>query len=800
MSAPEFTFPVVDGVISVAAAEAAHDAVAAALDAAVVAEAGLRAAADGVLTAGLAAETAAREGAEVALRSESGLLPVIGYGDGLASAVDDGEMAGLTVYLNLPPDADSVLAQLDIYANLAGSVTVFVANISGVNITPVSKSVVSLSVGLNRLRPAYPVAAGQIVGVNGNDVVRRTTGTTANQLTAGNAATAIGATVAGTSISTRYAINYRLSPVGSVLAVTAETETDVAALAADIEDVAGEIYTPPGDPGSVGWVGDVLAATADGVLTGPFNIVQTPVMPSAVTATELRVQSDIDGELRVRVYRAETIAPGATVQTVRQQQVSVVAGSNTIAINLDAEAGDRLGVQPAANMLRRIADTGPTVSFGGNSSLADFTVNNTSTTGFLFQIDYEPRESGLRVDVADHTTRIETLETEVAALQIGPAATGGARRAFALGPFATAQTVFVGVHGQSNAVGNATGITTRAEYGAQGFAKNDDTLAALSSTALDGKEYPGFGGAAKLRELMMFNGGPSQLVTGSEIIMGCSGFGGTAIADLDTGSIRYTAALDQLTAAAPDFHPGMFWIQGEQDATLGTTRATYKGLLIALAEDYDTDSRAIIAGANLRPTVAMQITSSLGWAPTQAQAWEIAMAQVEAARDEPLVVMAGAGYHLPFGDDRHWTAEGARMVGALLARAMIEFHGTGVKPEPLWVVESYAEGADIVLVYNKPDLVLDTTTVPLQTQHGFAVTDALSANVPCSVSVSSNTVRLTTAGAPAAGWGWTYGDLQAVGMAPYEGGAGNLRDSAGSGDTFDNQRLDDWAVLQEGVL
>lgn len=733
------------------------------------------------------------------VREDAGIPALIGYGDALRSMVASGTASGTTIIWRTEAAVGArMLAEIEVSAGSAGAITVFVGTPSGANVTITEKQVYTVESGFSVLRPGIAVASGQVVGVSGVAIINRRTDVSASgQVIGGKSASTIGQVVAVASSAILYGINYRLSAPDTALAVLAQQDSRISEMTADLDAVERMIYAPGSAGVTVGWVGDINAATPTGAASSAVNIVQRTAMAATGHITALRIKTAIDGDIRVRVFRApDGLDVADAVTIVQDVVVPCVAGYNTASLYLPFEAGDYIGTQSASGVTARVGATGPSVSTGGTSSLGGFAVSGVTSQGYLIQLDTTLDESGLSVDV-------QHLEEKVADLQ---GSSGGTGKSAYLGSLVAAQWLYLGGAGQSNMAGNSGVQTTRAEYQALGFPANSSSIGDLSTASLGGFERPTYGAAAYLRESIMGAGGPSQLNAASRIVLGCNAFGGKTIDELDKGTSYYTAGISQLTAAVTAAgsnalrHLGQMWFQGEADGTDGTTRATYKTKLVQLATDYDTDTRAAFAGSYLRPTFAVQVTSSLGVAPTQAMGFEIALAQQEAAVESPLVHLVGPTYYLPYADARHLTPQSLRVVGALLARAALHHAATGGKLEPLQVVEAYADGADVVLRYNRQGLVLDTTTVPAQLQCGFAVKNASNVNQVVTVSVSGNTVRLTTSSAPGAGWTWTVGDIQAVTMLPYKGGATNLRDSAGAADQIDGQPLHNWAVLQGGAL
>lgn len=378
----------------------------------------------------------------------------------------------------------------------------------------------------------------------------------------------------------------------------------------------------------------------------------------------------------------------------------------------------------------------------------------------------------------------------------------------------TRSRIYAGFQGQSNIVGApsataATHATPYQEHGLLTFNSSSNTsvlvdaIPANTTDDGDGREFPGLGGGTYLRQRLMREGGQTNGDGVRPMIVGHSGDGGTAINRHVKGSVVagekfYVTSQAQLTAAEASagaegfFHIGQVYWQGTGDANAGTTRASYKASLASIGNDYDSDSRVIAPdGFDIRRTAVMQLASD-----GTSAAWEIAMAQFEACRDTETLCMACPPYMLDYEDEFHAAPASSRIAGAYFMRAL----STGRKFEPLQVVDSKADGTAIRLLYNRPNLLLDTDTLPKQQGYGFRVFNASDAEVTgFTVSVDGNTVTLEV-GSSVTGYSWNYGYVTAVGKGDYVGGAGNLRDRAGDSDKFDGQPLHNWAVFQEGSL
>lgn len=724
-----------------------------------------------------------------------------GYGATLQDDTPTGSIGGGSIVLE--PDAATEnlsLYRVEFNADAAGTGYVFVVTVSGSTATVIARQEFTLAAGFNALAVNIDVPTGAFLAFGGPSVVGTYgTGTVERQF-GGTVSTQVGESVTlnASTITTVYGVNFHTAKAYENPARITTLETLVSEI--DVSELSDAILIVGGVSDSFGFDGDIASQTPTGTLANSFNLLDPDATTADGSVTGVKVWVDEATTIYVRSYiktESGAMTNGDTMTVRNSVEVDCAAGYNDIAVSVGFKIGDYVGVFVPSGDLQKLSSAGTnTTFFGGlSANLNEFTLSGNNQTQFLYQLDAVTVDTGLAPDV-------DQLQQDVTNLQT-PNDAGAGYRIPALGALSGGSHLYVSVSGQSNAKGFSTPITTSAEYGAVGFSDRGTTVLPLGSDDVGGNEYPGFGLAAYLREQIMFGGGVSQS-DASKIIVGRSALGGTAIADLDQGSAIYNDNQAQIAAAATyagsnDFrHLGQAWFQGEKDAGNGTTRATYKSLLEGLASDFDTDSKVSASGAYDRPTFAMQMTSAVGYAG--AAGWEIAMAQFEAGVDSDLVSLVGPCYHMPFVDDRHLTSEGYRVSGAMFARAMFSFAATGVLMEPLHVVEARISGNSVVLYYNRPDLELDVNLVPEQVDYGFKVNDGTSDVTINSVSVTRNAVTLECASAPQAGWSWSYGNIAATGLLPYYGGAGNIRDNAGTHDQIDGTPLHNWAVLQEGTI
>jgi hypothetical protein len=693
------------------------------------------------------------------------------------------------------------LTHVEFKAASTGTVYVFVLTKSGSDFTVTATQEITVtSTGDQKHAVDLDIPANGYVGYVGRLVVGYISTRKIDVFNGGDKDQAVGDTFTGTSgTANTWGIKFYRAEPNTLAYHVSDHEERLTTVESDVDDLKDDVFVAGGVDGTTNTSVDLSSASSTGSLGNSNNLVsQTPEpYPGVITDIDLYMASG--GDVIVRVCNVTDNGGGSyTIQIVRQQTVTVSTGYSRTSINdLPFDAGQHIGVYATGGELGKMASGAGASFVGGSSSTSSYTTSNTSSVSFMWQARHTSVDSGLRAELDELVSSVDALDTSSESSYRWPVVSN---------ELAEPYTFFVGWSGQSNAKGPAAvaATTTNTLYDAQGFSINSGTIADLQSSNFGANEYPGTGTAQFFREMIMNGGGPNHTETDSAVIVGHAGVQGTAIADLDTGSASFTAMISQLTAAetaaSGDFyHAGAGWWQGERDAIDGTSRATYKGLLKALATDYDTDSKTAVAGAYDRPLYVAQVSSPMNSAYASLSAgWEIAMAQVEAMQESSLITIACPTYAVPYepGEKEHGSAIGLRAVGAYVARCAFHYVATGRLLQPLMVIDWYVTGSTIKLFYNKSGLLIDTDGyVPEQDQYGFKAYVSGVAEPITNISVSGNVVSLETASSSVDGW--DYGNLEAVGFADYAGGAGNLRDSAGIGETIDGYPLHNWAILQE---
>jgi hypothetical protein len=374
----------------------------------------------------------------------------------------------------------------------------------------------------------------------------------------------------------------------------------------------------------------------------------------------------------------------------------------------------------------------------------------------------------------------------------------------------SAQINFINNTGQSLGEGStpATALTTSQEYDNVGFparALNPTSLVPLTvaNTQVGSRgESPMYGTLGHVKELIAEENGLLYPVNDYQLAACNNAYGGYSITQLNKGTVPYQNAMTQVQSladiAALSGRSASFqavtWTQGEADAVTVPPMdiGIYKGHLKQLAEDYNTDGRAITGQHNQVRFISYQMCS---------RSRNIAVAQLEASNESDLIYIATPTYIFNFPqDDVHVDAESSKWLGGYYGLVYKRVVVDGQDWKPLQPVAHAVVGGTLDLIFNKDGLTIDTTMVPAQPDYGFQVVDGAGVvQTLSSVSViGPNRVRLVLAsGTIAPGWAVRYGFANAVGKGTFVGGCGNLRDRQGDRIVYSaiSKPMHNWCVL-----
>lgn len=363
-----------------------------------------------------------------------------------------------------------------------------------------------------------------------------------------------------------------------------------------------------------------------------------------------------------------------------------------------------------------------------------------------------------------------------------------------------------GNEGQSNAAGQPDAVHTAQVFDAVGFAPHaiDPTsfLPMTAANCADGnREPPGFGAIDYMKQLIDSELGIDYLTNEFQPVFMNTAYGGTAIAQLTTGTASFDeyvsmvqAAFDLSQAEGKTFIQLVnFWNQGE--GNFRDSWQAYYSQFLTYHEGRNAAAKAITGQSEPVYTVASQMNSS-----GKNYSQSVALAVLKASEDHPHIVCACPTYFRNFIDDVHGSGTSLDIEGAYKGLAAFLTIITRRKFQPLKAVSSRLQGRVQEVTFNKAGLVLATSaTVPGIPQYGFQMVTPAGTEIPLeSATVTGpSTVRFVWASAPPPGSIWWAGGkrIEAGLKGAYIGSCINLRDNQGEQYQYKAMPLHNWCVV-----
>lgn len=559
-----------------------------------------------------------------------------------------------------PAALDGRITALSASAAIDGNLTIEIyrpesAAAPGVNVTRISVRTVPVLTGGNTVDlSANPVLfeAGDLVAVRGSNVLRRTA-----------AADFTYYTITGTTSGVLPAISQTSRFEWSATIVTFPVVTQ---LIQEVDAKHDALFD--------GLVGPEHPAGTASPVSGDATTATTSVICDLVQidgkVVQLTMEAGADGNAFVHVFRPESPATaGVLAARISKTTVSVLSGGNSIDLatyGITVQAGDLIGVS-GVGVMRRTSDTAD-FAYYAVTDASSVTLPALSTNHrFEWRLDVVP-----------------TLVDEVAALRSEVDALAASQDTSEWSP--TKSYILVLGVGQSNLAGRPVArsqisIPTGRSYKYNGTTNTLVTLAdptGTDSTALSGSGRGSLGPAMARAVLEASNGNIGVIFVNTAI-------GGTTIATWQTGGDSWIAAVDKFTTAKAQIDSlklnvigciGLM-IQGESDASGGTTKATYKagvlGLLTQLKELTEIDDFKLIMSQ-----IGVNTTGD-----AEAHAL-IRQAQAELARENEDIIMAFSG--AKYFEDRdlmvdnvHYSIAGLNEIGGVVGSAVLSY-GIGSTP------------------------------------------------------------------------------------------------------------------------
>lgn len=380
--------------------------------------------------------------------------------------------------------------------------------------------------------------------------------------------------------------------------------------------------------------------------------------------------------------------------------------------------------------------------------------------------------------------------------------------------------------GQSLSVG-ATGlpvISTTQPYGNLTFAggpRSDlDELTSFKPLIEDGNPAPDgntnrgetvcSGAANFVTELIDSEDGIKHTDHHYDMLSSTVGHGGYKIRELNKGTPWYQylvshiqAGFDLSVVDKKSFAlQAIGWLQGENDQFDGSKpRGEYKDDLIQYQKDVQADARSITGQDQRVPLFSYQLAC---YVRNGGAYRNVTLAQLDASEQHSDVYIAAPMYHVQYATDNvHLTNVGYKHIGHYFGKVYKRVVFDRKEWKPLSPVSVKAQGQIISVEMHVPvpPIKLDTQTLPLTQDYGFAVEDDTGLLTIESVEViGANRVKIIVNRPLGLNPYLRYGlDYIAPGLSHSNGGSGNLRDSDPLVFTHDSTDypLFNWCVMFE---
>ena len=273
----------------------------------------------------------------------------------------------------------------------------------------------------------------------------------------------------------------------------------------------------------------------------------------------------------------------------------------------------------------------------------------------------------------------------------------------------------------------------------------EDALGEDNATGTDRGETSSSTAAnfATKRFIVNNGGAPTDFV----VFASNPGRGGTAIAGLTKGTAPYNRMMSQITsanasaiAAGKTFVVNAIpYIQSETDADNSVSGPSWLTSVKQFVVDLNTDIKAITGQTT---PVHLLLCQTAYKSATQSQ---IALAQLQAVRESPLIHLVVNYGFLPYNSDKtHSTNVGYAWLGHYIARAFYQLTALGQKPDCIMPLSATFNGSALRVKFRTPTR-LKLPSVATQTGWGFKVSDDTGTHIVTAATVmpSGDEVVLT---------------------------------------------------------
>jgi hypothetical protein len=231
---------------------------------------------------------------------------------------------------------------------------------------------------------------------------------------------------------------------------------------------------------------------------------------------------------------------------------------------------------------------------------------------------------------------------------------------------------------------------------------------------------------------------------------GAPGLGSQSIAQLSKGTVPYARFLNQVAAqnalvvaSGRTYSVDLVaWVQGEQNAELGTTRAAYLAALLQLQADLDADIKAITGQTNTVRILLYQTSHKI--VPSGGA---VALAQMDAIKQSPYFHFVTPCWPFPRYDFVHLVAAGYNWMGKYFGRAIAQIVAQQREPDCMRPLSATVinGGTTLTVQFQVPaaPIAIDTVNLANVANYGMKVVDDTGTLTLTNIAVAGTALTMT---------------------------------------------------------
>ncbi|WP_435891815.1 hypothetical protein [Klebsiella pneumoniae] len=240
--------------------------------------------------------------------------------------------------------------------------------------------------------------------------------------------------------------------------------------------------------------------------------------------------------------------------------------------------------------------------------------------------------------------------------------------------------------------------------------------------------------------------------TGETVLISDACSSGTDIAGISLGTATFSGGTKMIQAAVAiadklgmDYVPVLILIHGNQNASAGTSIASYRSAMESLRASYENIINTETNGSLSLNMFIGQLSNIVPYGGTAGvtKTNTMAIAQYQEARDNEFIHLASAQYARPYSDGEHLTSAGYRTEGEVIGTVVGGWINDNSKSSLVPVESGVVQSGNTITIPVAGcvgNLVIDTTRVVNPGNYGFLITGGTIASV--TVQGADDTARI----------------------------------------------------------